>query len=112
MALALAPTDRDAKRLRTVDHLPPSGILAAIESAVLPDGLEETGEEKKSHWFVGSIDQGTTSTRFLIFNGHGDPVASHQLLFKNHYPHSGFVSCPHLVRPFPLPAERRPDLSG
>lgn len=28
--------------------------------------------------FIGSIDQGTTSSRFLIFNKNGEPVASHQ----------------------------------
>ena len=39
--------------------------------------------------FVGSIDQGTTSSRFLIFNKHGEPVASHQLEFKQIYPQPG-----------------------
>lgn len=40
-------------------------------------------------WFIGSIDQGTTSSRFLIFNGEGMPVASHQIEFENMYPESG-----------------------
>ncbi|KAK2741056.1 Glycerol kinase [Myotisia sp. PD_48] len=40
--------------------------------------------------FVGSIDQGTTSTRFLIFDQEGDIVASHQLEFKQIYPHPGW----------------------
>ncbi|KAI0887967.1 glycerol kinase [Annulohypoxylon maeteangense] len=44
------------------------------------------GEE----WFVGSIDQGTTSSRFLIFNREMDPVASHQIEFENYYPESGW----------------------
>lgn len=56
----------------------------------LPDGIQETEEERQKHWFVGSIDQGTTSTRFLIFNGHGEPVASHQMEFENLYPASGW----------------------
>jgi glycerol kinase len=55
----------------------------------LPKGITETEEEKTNHWFVGSIDQGTTSSRFLIFNGAGDPVASHQIEFENLYPESG-----------------------
>ncbi|OBT71534.1 hypothetical protein VF21_09853 [Pseudogymnoascus sp. 05NY08] len=46
----------------------------------------ETDEE----WFIGSIDQGTTSSRFLIFNSHGEPVASHQIEFENKYPCSGW----------------------
>ena len=48
-------------------------------------------EKKLKHWFVASIDQGTTSTRFLIFDGTGSPIASHQLEFKQMYPHSGSV---------------------
>jgi glycerol kinase len=39
--------------------------------------------------FIGSIDQGTTSSRFLIFNKSGEPVASHQIEFKQIYPHPG-----------------------
>ncbi|KAK1498553.1 glycerol kinase [Colletotrichum tamarilloi] len=64
--------------------------VAADPAEHLPAGITETQEELKEHWFVGSIDQGTTSTRFLIFNGLGDPVASHQIEFENHYPHSGW----------------------
>ncbi|KAK4039238.1 glycerol kinase [Parachaetomium inaequale] len=56
----------------------------------LPRGILETDDGKKQHWFVGSIDQGTTSSRFLIFNGEGDPVASHQIEFENLYPKSGW----------------------
>ncbi|KAF0326039.1 putative glycerol kinase [Colletotrichum sp. SAR11_59] len=71
---------RDPKRAR----------VAAAEGEHLPAGITETDEELQKHWFVGSIDQGTTSTRFLIFNGLGDPVAMHQIEFENHYPHSGW----------------------
>lgn len=41
--------------------------------------------------FIGSVDQGTTSTRFLIFDGTGTPVASHQIEFKQIYPQPGCV---------------------
>jgi glycerol kinase len=43
-----------------------------------------------SESFIGSIDQGTTSTRFLIFNREGEPVTSHQIEFKQYYPHPGY----------------------
>ncbi|KAJ5955513.1 hypothetical protein N7501_009792 [Penicillium viridicatum] len=43
-----------------------------------------------SNTFVGSIDQGTTSTRFLIFNREGEPVASHQVEFSQLYPNPGW----------------------
>lgn len=39
--------------------------------------------------FVGAIDQGTTSTRFLIFNTDGEVVALHQIEFKQIYPQPG-----------------------
>ncbi|KAK6607694.1 glycerol kinase [Botrytis cinerea] len=42
--------------------------------------------------FIGSIDQGTTSTRFLIFNKDGEPVASHQVEFSQIYPESGLLT--------------------
>ncbi|OKL60862.1 Glycerol kinase [Talaromyces atroroseus] len=48
--------------------------------------------------FVGSIDQGTTSTRFLIFNKDGEPVASHQVEFEQIYPNPGW----HEHNPFEL----------
>lgn len=57
----------------------------------LPRDLERTGAQLKRQWFVGSIDQGTTSSRFIIFDGNGVPVASHQLEFENLYPQSGYV---------------------
>ncbi|KAH7324425.1 glycerol kinase [Stachybotrys elegans] len=40
--------------------------------------------------FVGAIDQGTTSSRFLIFNHRGEVVASHQTEFKQIYPQPGW----------------------
>lgn len=40
--------------------------------------------------FVGAIDQGTTSSRFLIFNVSGEVVAQHQLEFKQIYPQPGW----------------------
>ncbi|KAF2488480.1 glycerol kinase [Lophium mytilinum] len=49
--------------------------------------LDETKLEK---FFIGSIDQGTTSTRFIIFDGVGHPVASHQVEFTQMYPQSGW----------------------
>ena len=41
--------------------------------------------------YVGSIDQGTSSTRFVILNHDGNLVAQHQLEHKQHYPKSGWV---------------------
>ncbi|KAI0477704.1 glycerol kinase [Xylariaceae sp. FL0804] len=54
------------------------------QNGVVVDG------EAPEEWFIGSIDQGTTSSRFIIFNRFTDPVASHQIEFDNHYPHPGW----------------------
>ena len=70
----------------TPDEPPPPHVS---HEEHLPRGIGETEEEREHHWFVGSIDQGTTSSRFIIFNGEGEPVASHQIEFENLYPKSG-----------------------
>ena len=41
--------------------------------------------------YIGAIDMGTTSSRFIIFDTTGTPVASHQIEFKQMYPHSGYA---------------------
>ncbi|CDH60090.1 glycerol kinase [Lichtheimia corymbifera JMRC:FSU:9682] len=40
---------------------------------------------------VGAIDQGTTSTRFVIFDQSGSIVALHQIQSTQHYPQPGWV---------------------
>ncbi|KAJ7210447.1 glycerol kinase [Mycena pura] len=40
--------------------------------------------------FVGSLDCGTTSVRFIVFDKHADIVAQHQLEFPQYYPHPGW----------------------
>lgn len=47
-------------------------------------------ENVLAQFFIGALDQGTTSTRFIIFDGTGHPVASHQHEFEQHYPESGW----------------------
>ncbi|MCL4869130.1 MAG: glycerol kinase GlpK [Anaerolineae bacterium] len=41
--------------------------------------------------YVAAIDQGTTSTRCMIFNHSGEPVGIHQLEHKQIYPQAGWV---------------------
>ncbi|KAJ6620670.1 glycerol kinase [Mycena sp. CBHHK59/15] len=40
--------------------------------------------------FVGSLDCGTTSVRFIIFNQYADIIAQCQLEFPQYYPHPGW----------------------
>lgn len=44
-----------------------------------------------SEKYVGAIDQGTTSSRFFIFDYHGEIVSSHQLEHRQIYPRPGWV---------------------
>jgi glycerol kinase len=41
--------------------------------------------------FVLALDQGTTSSRSILFDRSGSPVASAQREFAQHYPHPGWV---------------------
>ncbi|OJD40725.1 glycerol kinase [Diplodia corticola] len=50
----------------------------------------ESYEKRMEKFFIGSIDQGTTSSRFIIFDGTGNPVAMHQIEFTQKYPESGW----------------------
>ncbi|RKP10377.1 glycerol kinase [Thamnocephalis sphaerospora] len=44
----------------------------------------------KTTVYIGSVDQGTTSSRFLVFDHTGAVVASHQAELKQHYPQAGW----------------------
>lgn len=41
--------------------------------------------------FIGAVDQGTTSSRFMIFDHGGNEVAKHQLEHEQILPRSGWV---------------------
>ncbi|KAI9470798.1 MAG: glycerol kinase [Benjaminiella poitrasii] len=47
--------------------------------------------------FIGAIDQGTTSSRFLIFNDKGDLITFHQVELPQSQPHSGWLEHDPLV---------------
>ncbi|KAH8600379.1 hypothetical protein B0O99DRAFT_610582 [Bisporella sp. PMI_857] len=68
---------------------PPRSIFRLVMEQV-PSLIPAPLDAPKAHWFIGSIDCGTTSSRFLIFDGTGTPVAGHQIEFENLYPESGW----------------------
>ena len=41
--------------------------------------------------YIAAIDQGTTSTRCMIFNHKGEPVGVHQMEHEQIYPKPGWV---------------------
>ncbi|KAL1809732.1 hypothetical protein ACET3Z_026722 [Daucus carota] len=45
----------------------------------------------KSDVFIGSLDQGTTSTRFIIYDHDAKAIGSHQVEFTQFYPEAGWV---------------------
>jgi glycerol kinase len=72
-------------RLSDIEHAKSPGF------EVLSSKDWENSDDSSSE-FIGAIDQGTTSSRFLIFNTQGEPIAQHQMEFKQIYPNSGYVS--------------------
>lgn len=63
--------------------LKPHHRLPAIPRRNMSHGLKHTE-------LVGSLDCGTTSVRFILFNKYADIVAQHQLEFPQYYPHPGW----------------------
>ena len=47
--------------------------------------------------YVGAIDQGTTSTRFIVFDGGGAIIASAQMEHAQIMPQPGWASWPRRV---------------
>lgn len=74
---------------RSAPATPAGRQPGSMHDDFLPQGINSTKMEKDEQWFVGAVDQGTTSSRFLIFNAKGEPVANHQIEFDNLYPQSG-----------------------
>ncbi len=66
---------------------PMSSVVDRLSNIVISD--KSASMAGKEEVFVGSIDQGTTSSRFLIFDTAGEPVAVHQEEFTQIYPNPG-----------------------
>lgn len=64
---------------------PPSIIASSSSSAMMASACSSSGE------YVGALDQGTSSTRFLILDKEGRCVGSAQKEHTQHYPQTGWV---------------------
>jgi hypothetical protein len=80
------PSPSPARRMSSVVDRLASIVVGEPKSAKMSSSSDEV--------FVGSIDQGTTSSRFLIFDKAGEPVAVHQEEFTQIYPNPGSVHYP------------------
>ncbi|KAG7118524.1 Glycerol kinase like protein [Verticillium longisporum] len=79
---------------RTHSNGIPNGLTNGVHNETVngaAGGLANGVEDPSKRGFIGAIDQGTTSTRFIIFEvATGEPVAKHQLEIENHHPHPGW----------------------
>ncbi|KAI0083756.1 glycerol kinase [Irpex rosettiformis] len=64
----------------------PISTFAPPSSEPLKSTAEEEPKNLRHGEFVGSLDCGTTSTRFMIFDRYANIVASHQIEFPQYYP--------------------------
>ncbi|KAG8907845.1 Glycerol kinase [Tulasnella sp. 403] len=55
-----------------------------------PSTSKSTESQLEQGEFVGALDCGTTSTRFIIFDAAANIIAEHQAEFPQYYPHSGW----------------------
>lgn len=74
----------DKKRKYNPDGMSPD----TIRREDLTDSKVKKLEHVKNS-FIGAIDQGTTSSRFIVFDSKGKLVVSHQIEFVNSYPQAG-----------------------
>lgn len=63
-----------------------SDLNNSSHSPTVPRQCRRNGSRES---FTAAIDQGTTSSRFLVFDSFGTPRASYQMEFEQLYPHSG-----------------------
>ena len=80
-----ATSDRPSLMRRATSGL--RGVIKNIKDT--STAHEILDEALLKNFYLGAIDLGTTSARFLIFDGLGDPVAQEQVEFEQLYPHSG-----------------------
>lgn len=81
-----------SKKIRMHQIIHKNGFIYKYAASVDGEWIgEEGGAEMadQAETFVAAIDQGTTSTRFIIYDRHRRPVGSHQVEFTQIYPEAG-----------------------
>ncbi|KAL8392306.1 hypothetical protein RB595_002484 [Gaeumannomyces hyphopodioides] len=89
-AVVLKDTAADVVPGIEVVQVENAAVAQHVENVAQPREAQPVAQETEDEVFVGSIDQGTTSSRFIIFNRQGEPVEGHQIEFENLYPESGW----------------------
>ncbi|KAL3693946.1 hypothetical protein R1sor_007597 [Riccia sorocarpa] len=83
----------------TTQRLVHHGSLGPASCVVVEDSERKEGEQKEKGKdfkmgegsYIGAIDQGTTSTRFMLYNDKAQVLASHQVEFTQIMPKAGWV---------------------
>src|SRR5216684_2514103 len=98
---SIAPRSRASRTPLLAITVPPAAELwpspRVCTSSTYPQTVTWRGDElpfKKGDTvadFVGAIDQGTTSTRFMVFDHSGNEVGRHQLEHQQIMPRAGWV---------------------
>lgn len=70
----------------------PSCVASPMEHSASAAAAQ--GEASGALSYVAAIDQGTTSTRFIVYDTSAKVVASHQLEFTQIYPQAGYFLFP------------------
>ena len=73
---------------RDFDSIHPHPIQTDDGDRSLLQDEERRSDDLKER-FIGTIDQGTTSTRFIIFDCTGVPIAKYQTEFRQLHEHPG-----------------------
>ncbi|KAL8363383.1 hypothetical protein RB601_009245 [Gaeumannomyces tritici] len=89
-AVVLKDTTADIVPEIEVVQVENAAVAQHVENVAQPREAQPVVQDTEGEVFVGSIDQGTTSSRFIIFNRQGEPVEGHQIEFENLYPESGW----------------------
>jgi glycerol kinase len=75
----------------TPTHLTVTNTIWTVLYALVVIATATEALATGSSSYVGALDQGTSSTRFVIFNQNGDVVSSSQMEHKQIYPKPGWV---------------------
>jgi glycerol kinase len=78
-------------KLLVGQFMPPLDALSTPSSRTSPELETPEGKPPTMADFIGAIDQGTTSSRFMIFDHSGNEVAHHQLEHEQILPKAGWV---------------------
>lgn len=82
----------DARTIPTIDQLDEDLEAARLENETAPQQPEASEDQtnQRRRQYVGAIDQGTTSTRFIIFDEEANVISTYQSELRRIHKHPGW----------------------